>query len=153
MSHRKIDVDVYDEDEFADEDQQIQSSLPSLAEVNNLVNSRGDAVRNLLSRGDISGAVTRALEDPPEGKDIQAAKDQNAKTVMDALLAAKASDIPNIVAKLNSQQLDILMKYIYRGMANPELYNAAVLLTWHEKAFEVGGLGSIVRVLTDRKTA
>ncbi|TPX51450.1 hypothetical protein SeMB42_g00784 [Synchytrium endobioticum] len=153
MSHRKIDVDAYDEDEFVEEDAQLQASLPSSAEVDGTVNARAGDVRNLLARGDIAGAVTKALEDPPEGRDVQAAKDRNTQTVMDSLLAAKSSDIPNIVSRLNPQQLDTLMKYIYRGMANPELYNAAVLLSWHEKAYEAGGLGCIIRVMTDRKTA
>jgi actin related protein 2/3 complex subunit 5 len=52
---------------------------------------------------------------------------------MDALSAAKTSDIPNIVKTLNTAQLDVLMKFIYRGMGSPELYNPSILLAWHEK--------------------
>lgn len=52
---------------------------------------------------------------------------------MDALMAARSTDIPAVVKGMFPQQLDILMKYLYRGMAQPELYNSAVLLTWHEK--------------------
>jgi actin related protein 2/3 complex subunit 5 len=44
------------------------------------------------------------------------------------------------------------MKYIYRGFSEPTDNSGAILLTWHEKAYAIGGLGSIVRVLTDRKT-
>lgn len=29
---------------------------------------------------------------------------------------------------------------------------ASVLLSWHEKVVEVGGIGCIMRVLTDRRT-
>jgi actin related protein 2/3 complex subunit 5 len=55
------------------------------------------------------------------------------KTVMDALLATKGADIPGIVKQLNSDQIDTLMKYVYRGMAVPEQYSSASLLQWHEK--------------------
>lgn len=52
---------------------------------------------------------------------------------MEALAAVRSSDIPNLVKGLPSRQVDTLMKYIYRGMASPELYNSAILLAWHEK--------------------
>jgi len=52
---------------------------------------------------------------------------------MEALQAAKASEIPNLIKTLTSNQIDILMKFIYRGMASADLYNAALMLIWHEK--------------------
>ncbi|CAL00635.1 actin-related protein 2/3 complex subunit 5 [Aspergillus awamori] len=81
-----------------------------------------------------------------------------------------------------SERADCLMKYLYKGMAAPTPSNAAqsprmspqstgfsqiqarnlgeggggqqmsVLLNWHEKLVEVAGTGSIVRVMTDRRT-
>jgi actin related protein 2/3 complex subunit 5 len=48
-------------------------------------------------------------------------------------------------------QIDLLMKYIYRGFESPSDGSSGHLLLWHEKVFEKGGLGSIVRVLTDKK--
>eukprot|EP00842_Homolaphlyctis_polyrhiza_P000650 jgi/Hompol1/1586/HPOL_005650-RA len=71
---------------------------------------------------------------------------------MDAISAARPTDIAGVVKDLSRAQLDTLMKYLYRGMASPEVFNSAVLLSWHEKVFELGGLGSIVRVLTDRQS-
>lgn len=70
---------------------------------------------------------------------------------MDALSATKSADIAGIVTSLNPEQLDVLMKYIYRGMEKFDASSGA-LLAWHEKVVEVGGLGTIVRVLTARKT-
>ncbi len=52
---------------------------------------------------------------------------------MDVLNSIKATDIPSLLKLLSTEQQDILMKYIYRGMALPKLYNSAVLLNWHEK--------------------
>lgn len=56
-----------------------------------------------------------------------------------------------IIFQLDSTQLDVLMKYIYRGFERPSENSSAVLLQWHEKVFNVAGVGCIVRVLTDRK--
>ena len=52
---------------------------------------------------------------------------------MEVLNSTKATIIPSLVKSLTAEQQDILMKYIYRGMASPDLYNSAVLLNWHEK--------------------
>ena len=70
---------------------------------------------------------------------------------MDTLLAAKPSDMSLMLKPLEPLELDLLFKYLYKGMASPERYNASLLLAWHEKLFELGGLGGIVRVLTDRR--
>lgn len=50
---------------------------------------------------------------------------------MEVLNSTKAT--VEFVKSLATEQQDILMKYIYRGMASPDLYNSAVLLNWHEK--------------------
>ncbi|KAJ3186531.1 hypothetical protein HDU85_007351 [Gaertneriomyces sp. JEL0708] len=153
MSHRKVDVDQFDdEDAFVDENQTATDYTADSAQIQAAVTTRAAEVRSALSRSDVNGAIQRALEDPPAGRVTQNIKDQNADTVMEAIAAARSTDIPNILKGLNPQQLDTLIKYIYRGMASPEQYNSAVLLAWHEKATEIGGLGSIVRVLTDRRT-
>ena len=52
---------------------------------------------------------------------------------MEALLACRANDMTAIVKSLSVDQVDILMKYIYRGMASPDLFNSGILLQWHEK--------------------
>uniref|UniRef100_A0A803TW61 Actin-related protein 2/3 complex subunit 5 n=1 Tax=Anolis carolinensis TaxID=28377 RepID=A0A803TW61_ANOCA len=61
------------------------------------------------------------------------------EVVLKVLTSFKGSEIEQAVNSLDSNGIDLLMKYIYKGF-------------WHEKAFAVGGLGSIVRVLTARKT-
>ncbi len=71
---------------------------------------------------------------------------------MESLQSVKSIDIPGILSNLTDPQIDILMKYLYKGLAFPEYFNSASLLSWHEKALERAGLGSIVRVLTDKRT-
>ncbi|KAI8928538.1 ARP2/3 complex 16 kDa subunit (p16-Arc)-domain-containing protein [Entophlyctis helioformis] len=72
--------------------------------------------------------------------------------VVEALAAARPSDIAAIVGQLPPQLVDTLMKYLYRAMASPDVFSSALLLSWHEKVYEVGGVGSVVRVLTDRRS-
>jgi actin related protein 2/3 complex subunit 5 len=77
--------------------------------------------------------------------------------------------------------LDTLMKYLYKGMSGSSSSKGSgisptptggfsqvggrsfggaegggqmmsVLLSWHEKVVEVAGVGSVVRVMTDRRT-
>ena len=53
------------------------------------------------------------------------------QTVLEVLLSAKTGDILNLVKGLATEQQDNLMKYVYRGMASPDIYSSASLLQWH----------------------
>ena len=77
----------------------------------------------------------------------------SAKTemVLSTLMMIRASEIEKAVEQLDQDQVDVLMKYIYKGFENPGEGGSTHLLAWHEKAYGVGGVGSIVRVLTDRR--
>jgi actin related protein 2/3 complex, subunit 5 len=52
------------------------------------------------------------------------------RSVFQVLSAVKSNEIPNLIDNLEPVELDTLMKYLYRGMSNPEEFNAAVLLAW-----------------------
>lgn len=69
------------------------------------------------------------------------------------LLAIKSSQIEESVAALDRDLVDVLMKYVYRGFESPSEGSSGHLLLWHEKAFNVGGVGCIMRVLADTKRA
>ncbi len=66
-------------------------------------------------------------------------------------MGIKQNQVEAVVKQLDTDQRDLLMKYIYRGFEFPCEGSSAHLLFWHEKVFEEAGVGSIVRVLTDRK--
>jgi actin related protein 2/3 complex subunit 5 len=63
----------------------------------------------------------------------------------------QAAQVESVVKQLDNDQRDLLMKYIYRGFETPSDNSSAHLLLWHEKVFEEAGVGSVVRVMTDRK--
>lgn len=67
------------------------------------------------------------------------------------LLSIKSSQIEEVVNNLDRDMIDVLMKYVYRGFEIPSEGSSGHLLLWHEKAYNVGGVGSIVRVLSDSK--
>jgi len=53
--------------------------------------------------------------------------------VLEVLNAIKSTDISGHIVGLDSDGQDTLMKYLYKGMEQPGVYNTAVLLIWHEK--------------------
>ncbi|KAF9436789.1 hypothetical protein BGZ76_002973 [Entomortierella beljakovae] len=155
MAFRKIDIDALEEDAFGQDELDFQEigEIPPQQEIESQVNSRAQEVRSLLQRGNVGGALSASLQNPPYGKGLEAAKARNTATVMDVLNTAKlAADITPLVKNLTPEEQDVLMKYLYAGMANPEQNNSGTLLNWHEKLTEVAGQGCIVRVITDRRT-
>ena len=140
---RKIDIDQYNEDLFKDEDNQDAVS-PTIGfderEINNLMaqGRHGDALKHLLSRAPINSKN-------------QLAKDTAFSLMMQLLNGVRANEIDKIVDQLDNDHIDILMKYIYRGFETPPDGNSAHLLSWHEKTYNKGGVGCIVRVLTDKR--
>ncbi|XP_046403492.1 actin-related protein 2/3 complex subunit 5-A [Ischnura elegans] len=140
---RKIDVDQYNEDNYREEDQgelQSPSVGPDEAEVTAMLNQG----RNIE-------ALKTVLKNAPLGSKQQAVKDAALNLTLKVLLSIKSSQIEEAVNSLDRDHVDILMKYVYRGFEFPSEGSSGHLLLWHEKAYAVGGVGSIVRVLTDSK--
>ncbi|CAJ1087336.1 Actin-related protein 2/3 complex subunit 5 [Xyrichtys novacula] len=100
----------------------------------------------------MTAALHAALKNPPINSKNQNTKERAELLVVRVLSSFKSSDIEKAVGSLDKAGVDLLMKYIYRGFEKPSDNSSAVLLQWHEKALAVGGVGSIVRVLTARKT-
>ncbi|XP_053294566.1 actin-related protein 2/3 complex subunit 5 [Pleuronectes platessa] len=139
---RKVDVDEYDENKFVDEEEGGENQGgPDESEVD-----------GLLRQGNMTAALQAVLKNPPINSKNQNAKDRAELLVVRVLSSFKSSDIEKAVGSLDKAGVDLLMKYIYRGFEKPSDNSSAVLLQWHERALAVGGVGSIVRVLTARKT-
>jgi actin related protein 2/3 complex subunit 5 len=138
---RKVDVDQYSEEVY-EEDQVADDGVtgPSDAEV-----------QSLLSKNRNTEALTYVLSTPPLATKNQGVKDKALQSVLKVLMSFKAAEIEGALKGLDQNKLDILMKYIYRGFEQPSENSSAQLLVWHDKVFAITGLGSIVRVLTDKK--
>lgn len=52
-----------------------------------------------------------------------------------ALSNFKTSEIEKSVQSMSNDEVDMLMKFIYRGFEKPSDKSCGVLLTWHEKVF------------------
>ncbi|KAI8971471.1 actin-related protein 2/3 complex subunit 5 [Mycotypha africana] len=126
MSWRRIDIDQYDEDAYTEDEilAEFESGL-SPEQVNQASQTRSTDVRNLLSKSDLNNALLRALEEPPYGRQFDSAKAESTKTVAEVLNLFRASDIPQFVKSLSTEQQDLT---------------------------EVAGNGCIVRVMTDKRS-
>ncbi|CDO58082.1 hypothetical protein DV451_001682 [Geotrichum candidum] len=148
---RKLNVDQYDPSKHLS----IQDLLPELPPVSDAdIKARATEVRSLLSSGDYSRALAVSLSDPPYGgsEDI---KNVNLQTVLDVLATIRSNNITPTVQSLSTEQRDILIKYIYKGMGSPVGQangNGGILLTWFEKTVDITGQGAIIRYMSDRRT-
>nr|CDS26423.1 Actin protein 2:3 complex subunit 5 [Hymenolepis microstoma] len=108
-------------------------------------------VENLLNSGSYEDAVKMVIDNAPVNSKDSALKDSVAALILRGMSQMRSTQIDSFVGSLNQEQLDILMKYIYRGFQNPVDITPAALLTWHEKVLAKGTVSSICRVLTDRQ--
>ncbi|KAF2824613.1 Arp2/3 complex 16 kDa subunit ARPC5 [Ophiobolus disseminans] len=182
INWRTINIDALDPDSPANFD--LSSLTPAVAPVSTAdVQNNAQQIRQLLRGGDNEGALQGALENPPYGADDKG-KEVHLAAVIEILQSIRQSDMSPILSRLygapgGTEALDVLMKYIYKGMAQaspssdkrnitPQVTGfsqvhargggegggqaMSVLLSWHEKLVEIAGPGSIVRVMTDRRT-
>jgi len=140
---RKIDVDEFNEDNYK-EDEPVELQTP-------VSGPDEREIAQLLSQGKGPEALRACLRSAPLGSKSQQVKDNATSVTLRVLMSIKASQVEESVKSLDPEMVDVLMKYIYRGFEIPSEGSSAHLLSWHEKAFAVGGLGCISRVLTDRK--
>ena len=68
-----------------------------------------------------------------------------------AIMAIK--DVDGMLSSLDPEYYDILMKYLYRGLATGDHPTCDQCLRIHEKLTEKAGLGCILRFLTDTEPA
>ncbi|XP_074596934.1 actin-related protein 2/3 complex, subunit 5 [Brevipalpus obovatus] len=140
---RRLDVDQLNEDLFKDEEANELSSPTSVVDEKEIL--------KLSSSGRHLEAIQAVLALKPQASTNPSVKETAFNLMMQLMTRTKAAEIGEIISKLDVNQIDLVMKYIYKGFENPVDGSSAVLLVWHQKAFEKGGHGSIVRVLTDWK--
>ncbi|XP_070581741.1 actin-related protein 2/3 complex subunit 5-C-like [Ptychodera flava] len=138
---RNVNVDEFDENNFREDEVDEIAGGPDETEVVGFLNQKKNVE-----------ALKAVLRNPPIGSKNQAIKDKALGIVIRVLSAFKAGEIEKAVNELDKDTIDVLMKYIYRGFENVTDNSGATLLSWHEKVVNVGGVGCIVRVLTDRKS-
>ncbi|XP_018325130.1 actin-related protein 2/3 complex subunit 5 [Agrilus planipennis] len=139
---RKIDVDQYNEDNFKEDDGELGGTGPN-----------ENDVMVLLNQGKYIDALKAVINSSPLGSKNQHLKDQALNITLKVLLCIRVPQIEEAVQALTSDELDILMKYVYRGFENPTEGSSGHLLHWHEKIYGIGGVGCIIRVLSDTKRA
>ncbi|RWS23047.1 Actin-related protein 2/3 complex subunit 5-like protein [Leptotrombidium deliense] len=140
---RKIDVDQYNDDIFKEEE-----STEVLSPVSGIDESE---VQRMCQQGKYVEAVKHVIANCPLQSKNQPAKDHAFNVMMQTMSNVKASEMDKVIDALDMDEVDVVMKYIYRGFENPSEGRSGHLLVWHEKAYNKSGLGSIVRVLTDKK--
>lgn len=142
---RQLDVDQYNEDNFREEDGEV--TLPAGVDE--------ETVINLINKGEDREALKLLLQNAPSASKgcNEQAKDLALSLVLKVLLnkSITKAKMDDIISNLDQSLQDVLMKYIYRGFEQPSEGSSATLLLWHEKVYNVAGVGCIVRVLTDRK--
>ena len=91
------------------------------------------------------------LATAPTGSKDAAAKQTHADQVFAALDKIADSKIDLTIDAMTPDAGDVLLKYIYKGLETPSERTPS-LLKRQAKLAEKFGVGSIVRVLSDRKT-
>jgi len=141
IAFRRIDVDQYDEEKFKEDQTDHADGGPDEQEVS-----------NLLVSGNATQALKVCLQNPPVRTKNDGIKEKSAVLVVKVLSSIKTSEIPAALETLDMEDVDVLMKYIYKGFGlGLDGQQCGYLLTWHEKVLKKGGMGCIVRVLSDRK--
>lgn len=111
---------------------------------------RSDEVDKAIGEKNWGAALKASLSDPPYDAADIAIKDEATKTVVKVLSAIKDEEVDGACADLKKKEFDILMKYLYRGLALAQ--NSGQLLKWHAYVVEKSGIASIVRAITEKKT-
>ncbi|KAF2455872.1 actin-related protein 2/3 complex subunit 5 [Lineolata rhizophorae] len=182
VNWRTINVDALDPDSALNFD--MSTLTPAVTPVSaSEVQGLAGQIRQLLRGGDHEGALRGALESVPYGAD-EKGKEIHLHTVIEILQSIRQSEMSPLLSRIyqsegGSELLDVLMKYLYKGMSHTTPTGGAkqmapqatgfsqihplrtgdgggqamsVFLSWHEKLVEIAGPGSIVRVMCDRRT-
>ncbi|KAL2720828.1 Actin-related protein 2/3 complex subunit 5 [Vespula squamosa] len=159
---RKIDVDQYSDNNFKEEDADAGSTGPTGPDENEILTllSQYPFSHNFIYThthiyifGKNAEALISVLKSAPLGCKNQQIKDNARNLTQKVLLSIKSNQMDDCLAQLDRDLMDVLMKYIYRGFEIPTEGSSNHLLIWHEKVYNISGVGSIVRAFSDSKRA
>ena len=140
---RTVDVDLYNEDNYKEEiDTGVTSDALDFNQLNSLLNSNKNVE-----------ALKQFLSSSPAGIKEPETKSKIRELAQRILLAVKKEEMEAAVAQMDKDSLDVLMKFIYAGFESPVEGSSGHLLVWHDKVFSASGVGSVVRVLADKRKA
>eukprot|EP01108_Squamamoeba_japonica_P002804 TRINITY_DN2390_c0_g1_i1.p1 TRINITY_DN2390_c0_g1~~TRINITY_DN2390_c0_g1_i1.p1 ORF type:complete len:129 (-),score=38.29 TRINITY_DN2390_c0_g1_i1:132-518(-) len=120
------------------------------ADIQAYIQQKEQEINSYINQSNAKAAVTAACTDPPTlwTKNHQL-KDQFATSVIHAIAQLKEKDYAATIDGMNDDQRDLLMKFIYKGLATGE---HASLFKLHAALFAKAGHGCIVRALSERKS-
>merc|ERR1711974_504641 len=134
---------------MADEENWNEEQDSSTTDWGSQIKPRESELRGMLQRSDIQGAFKASLSDPPYDCKDQKLKDTYSEAVGDVLKEIKEAEFEKYISPLSSEEMDVLMKFIYRALALG--ISSGHMLKWHAALTEKAGLGCIVRVMAERK--
>eukprot|EP01134_Creolimax_fragrantissima_P007808 CFRG7808T1 len=141
-THRSIDVDRFDENKYTDSDVTEDFSTE--------VKTRTATLRQMISQGQGNNALKEVAKDPLYTAS-QTVKDDLVKVAGEVFSSFRSADIKSAVQSLTEEELDVVLKYVFRCMEMPQHTNCATVLGFHKAIVEAGGEGAIVRVMMDRQ--
>uniref|UniRef100_A0A0N5AVD0 Actin-related protein 2/3 complex subunit 5 n=1 Tax=Syphacia muris TaxID=451379 RepID=A0A0N5AVD0_9BILA len=139
--YRKLDVDAYDPENFEEaEEAETAAEGPDEKQIN-----------QFIQNAKLLDALKAALVNPPLKTKNQAVKDRATTLVTKVLTNFKNAEMEAAVKSLTDDEVDLLMKYVYKAMdIQAESATCPFLLSWHAQLVARGGHGCIVRTLCDR---
>ncbi|KAK8950600.1 Actin-related protein 2/3 complex subunit 5A [Platanthera guangdongensis] len=111
------------------------------------IEHKSKKIENLLKQSKPVEALQKALEGSPTNTRDQRCKSANWIVVHRAMMAIR--DVDGMFSSLDPEYYDILMKYLYRGLATGDRPTCDQCLRIHEKLTEKAGLGCILRSLAE----
>lgn len=115
----------------------------------NRIELKSRQVEWLIRSSQYGEALRTALDDSPTMTRDETCKSANWIVVHRVLMASKDTDA--LLESLESEFYDILMKYLYRGLATGDRPTCDQCLRLHEKLTERAGIGCIMRALADKQ--
>ena len=119
-----------------------------------LVEERSTKIKKELLKKNYIDAIVLALMDYPVFLKDPNAKAKNLEIVFRAFSSPSERDFESIIKHLlelnEKNYTDRMMKYVYKGLSQPNYSN--VFLKWHAHCVTAFGSGSIIRTMTDHNT-